>query len=260
MTSALPDALTDDLPYPHWVTSTLLAPYPVTCVFTGKHVSYGGPGVSVEQHWMQRRVLCQQLGLDGTKLRMPGQVHGCAIADLEQSDWSDTDAVLVDQPHKPVACQYADCVPVVLYAAKVHAGAVVHAGWRGTAQRIAALTAETMMARFNVLPTDLLAVIGPAIGGCCFEVGPEVVEALGSSLSPHAQSAVQPRLPEQCLTGIGPNGNPKVDVKQVNFIQLQALGLTQIELMPDCTHCNPDNFWSYRRGEVGRQLALLCLN
>ena len=250
---------------PTLVTSRLLAKYPLTCVFTGKPLSYGGPNVLPEDHWHQRRTLCKQLGLAADNMRMPGQVHGCAIAGLDQPDWSDTDAVIVDQPGIPVACQYADCVPVVLYAPKAHVGAVIHAGWRGTAQRIAPLTAEMLMRRYQLAAEDILAVIGPAIGGCCFEVGPEVVEALARSLRPTllpdaAQTDDQLRLPSQCLTGIGPNGNPKVDVKRVNTLQLQTLGLTQIELLPDCTHCSPDKFWSYRRGDAGRQLALLCLN
>ena len=243
---------------PNLFYSAILANYPVTCVFTGKPVSYGGPSGLPQQHWAQRHQLCQQLGLPAEALRMPSQVHGSTIAFLEQPDWANTDAVIVDQPLQPVACQFADCVPVVLYAPLKHVGAVIHAGWRGTAQGIVPKTVQQLVTRYNVLPKDIIAVIGPAIGKCCFEVGPEVVEALAGSLG--ATDQVEPCLPSSCLNGLGPQGNPKVDVKQVNALQLRNVGVTEIELMSACTYCETDQLWSYRRGDTGRQVALLCLN
>jgi polyphenol oxidase len=260
----------------HLLTSTTLAAYPLTCVFTGKPASYGGPGVDASIHWAQRYALCEELDLPADKLRMPDQVHGCAIAGLDQPDWANTDAVIVDTPGIPVACQYADCVPVVLYAPSRHIGAVIHAGWRGTAQAITRLTVERLYTHYGVAPDDIRAVIGPAIGGCCFEVGPEVVDALAHTLVPGQKA--QPALEQAtdgktatlereetlsittCVTGTGVNGNPMIDVKRVNDYQLRQAGVSHIEVLAPCTQCDVQHFWSHRRGETGRQLALICLN
>jgi polyphenol oxidase len=245
-------------------SSSLLAGYPLTCVFTGKPVPYGGTDWSAEEIQQNRQRLCQHLGLaggsltgeslSGVALRMPlRQVHGCRIAWPEDTDLSDTDGLITHTPGTAIALQFADCTPVVIYSPTHHVGAVVHAGWRGTAQSIAARAVQQLIERYGMPAQSLLAVIGPAIGGCCFEVGPEVVEALAATL-PNGI------MPADCITGTGPRGNPTLDLKQINALQLAQQGLTQIDVMPPCTHCSQDTLWSYRRGEGGRQLAVLCLH
>jgi polyphenol oxidase len=233
------------------MTSELLAQHPVTCVFTGKPVSFGGPGQPADAIGSQRLALARQLGF-ATGFRMPHQVHGDRIALVTDADLAETDAVIVQQAGQPVALQFADCVPVVLYCPTQHVGAVIHAGWKGTAKAIVPKTLNAMAQRFGVQPAEVVAVIGPAIGGCCFEVGPEVPEALATTL-------VDRVLPDNCLNGLGVHNNPKVDLKQVNMTQLLQQGVTRIEVLAACTRCNDDTLWSYRRGENGRQLAVLCL-
>ena len=89
------------------------------------------------------------------------------------------DALLEDQPGSVVAVKTADCIPILLVDERRRAVAAVHAGWRGTAARIAADAVAAMGERFGTRPEDLHAAIGPGIGACCYEVGPEVAAQFG---------------------------------------------------------------------------------
>jgi copper oxidase (laccase) domain-containing protein len=93
-------------------------------------------------------------------------------------------------------------------------------------------------------------VIGPSIGGCCYEVSEEVAAAV---------SATVPQAPEALFSVRQDNGKPRIDLRQVIRHQLLDLGVTHIELIPACTRCETEVLWSHRRGELGRQVAFLQL-
>ena len=86
---------------------------------------------------------------------------------------------------RPVAIvQTADCVPILLADPKRRVVAAVHAGWRGTLARIVAKALGRMRSNSARLPEDVTAAIGPAIGRCCYEVGPEVAQAFAGQFAP----------------------------------------------------------------------------
>jgi hypothetical protein len=84
------------------------------------------------------------------------------------------DALVSNTPGRTVAVKTADCVPILLVDAANRTVAAVHAGWRGTVRQIARQAAEAMRRDFDTRVRNLHVAIGPAIGGCCYEVGPEV--------------------------------------------------------------------------------------
>ena len=90
------------------------------------------------------------------------------------------DALVTRTPGLLLGVRTADCVPILLVDAKRRAVAAVHAGWRGTLQRIVVKAAGQMRMSFGTRPADLLAAIGPCIGRCCYEVGPEVAQAFAT--------------------------------------------------------------------------------
>jgi YfiH family protein len=158
--------------------------------------------------------------------------------------------------------QTADCVPIVLADTRKRVVAAIHAGWRGTAARVAQKTVGDLRMHFGTRPEDLIAAIGPAIGGCCYEVGPNVAHEFGSQF---AQAAEWFEGPFAALsTGDEPtpflwlqfdppgHDRPKrvlLNLPAANRWQLEAAGV-----LPDrifscgvCTSCRVDWLFSYRR-------------
>jgi YfiH family protein len=123
------------------------------------------------------------------------QVHSatCVFAEGRPGILGEADALLEDRPGAVVAVKTADCMPVLLADQKNRAVAAVHAGWRGTAAHILQRAVEAMGARFGTAPADLHAAIGPGIGACCYEVGPEVAAQFGLQRRVHLDLAAENR-------------------------------------------------------------------
>ncbi len=146
------------------------------------------------------------------------------------------DALLTDVPGAVVGVQTADCVPILLVDVSKRTVAVVHAGWRGTAQAIAAKAVGAMAARFGSDARNLQAAIGPAIGACCYEVGPEVASQF-KNLFPESP---------------GLERRAHLDLPEANRRQLISAGLPpdQIHLSGLCTACLAGEFFSWRRDRL----------
>ncbi len=163
------------------------------------------------------------------------------------------DALTTRTPRILLGMKTADCVPVLLADARTGACAAVHAGWRGTLASIVARTIERMAAEFGVKAADILAAIGPAARGCCYEVGHEVIEAFQEKFPDSASLFNQTR-----------DGHALVDLQRANREQLIAAGvpLQKIYAAPLCTMCRTDLFFSYRRekrthGRTGRLMSVI---
>jgi YfiH family protein len=195
----------------------------------------------------------QVLGaLDIPPFAVGEQVHGARLARVreEQSgsgfvDLRSTivgvDALAVSNRNLPVAVLVADCLPIALAAPQEQLLVVVHAGWRGLAAGILArATAEFERG------TDVVAVIGPTIGPCHYEVGEEVAEAVASGSQ---AGAVTERR----------EGRLFLDLRRTAERSLRAAGLRGVEISDLCTACLPERFFSHRRdGTTGRQ-ALVAM-
>lgn len=88
-----------------------------------------------------------------------------------------------------------------------------------------------MQAEFSCAPGNIRAAIGPCIGRCCFEVGPEVPAAMREALGMDAEAAIEPH-----------RRKAHVSLKLLNTIWLQKAGVQTIDVSPDCTMCSPDRF------------------
>ncbi len=233
--------------------SAALAPYAERLIhgFTGKPATFGGTLFAREEILASRRRLCETAGMDFECLIAPDQVHSANSRTNRDGDFRETDAVILLDPEIPAMIQVADCVPVLLYAPDRHIGAVIHAGWRGTAAQITLKTARRLTDEFGSNPEQLIAVIGPAITGGHYEVSPEVADAVMASL--------HPKTPRDGFYFTNGRGRPHIDLKTVNRLQLASLGVSEIDVLPGCTASDAESFWSYRRGEAGRQVVYLQL-
>ncbi len=172
-----------------------------------------------------RRRISRELGIPDA-WAFVHQVHGSRVwAAAGPGLQGDGDALFTTMPGVPLAIGTADCLPVVLEAP----GGVglAHVGWRGAvAGVVPALRAA--MAAAGLAPER--AAIGPGIGPCCYEVGPEV-------LGPLAAFRARTRL-----------GRDAVDLAAAAAAGLQGLEVWQSGA---CTCCGP-GFHSYRR-DAGRE-------
>lgn len=152
------------------------------------------------------------------------------VADGHRGVLGHGDALIVSEPHNPIGVRTADCVSLIVVDVQKRVGAVIHAGWRGTASQIAAKTVAHMHEYFGALKSDLVGAIGPSIGPCCFEVGPEVIEQF------------RPFFPDRDL-------GQTIDLREANRRQLLAAGLLpeNIDCGDLCTKCGPEEFHSWRR-------------
>jgi YfiH family protein len=153
----------------------------------------------------------------------------------------------------------ADCSPVLLVDPKKRAVAAIHAGWRGTLARIVTKTIGHLQMEFACHPPDLLAAMGPTIGGCCYEVGTEVASAFAAKL-PNAsdffdelRTGDEPN-PLQWLNMMPPGHQPPpnkvlLDLKKANRAQLLEAGLREENIFVTqlCTSCDVDRLFSYRK-------------
>ena len=140
-----------------------------------------------------------------------------------------------------LAVASADCVPIVLFDPGRPAAAVLHAGWRGTCSRIARAGVETMRRLYGTSPASLRAMIGPAIGSCCYRVGSDVVDQFRGAGHPL----------ELLLRPEGNGGF--LNLSEANRQDLREAGLNpeNIRSAELCTRCLAGLFPSYRRDGAG---------
>lgn len=188
-----------------------------------------------------------------TGLRWGEQVHGRVVASLSAEPGQTLsgtacvgrcDGLMTDQAGLGLLVWTADCVPLLLAGGGVVA--TVHAGWRGVAAGIVTAAVRRFVAEYGVPQEQLVAALGPAVGPCHYEVGPEVIRALGGC-------GVERE--HWCRSD-------RVDLRSLVAGQLVNVGLRaeQIERIGGCTACDPD-LASYRRdgSTAGRQWSLAVL-
>ncbi|MBN2207940.1 MAG: peptidoglycan editing factor PgeF [Candidatus Coatesbacteria bacterium] len=219
-------------------------------------------GASPEAVIRARELACEALGADLSRLTVAGQVHSGRAVVIDERDVGrgargredaipGADGLVTDVPGAVLLILTADCLPVLLFDPQGRIGAF-HAGWRGALAGIARNTVGLMVERFRSNPPDLIAVMGPAIQKCCFEVGPEVAERFSIASRGYERQTVIPR-----------EGRLFVDLTAFVKNELIHVGLAQENIIDVglCTSCLPELFYSYRRDRrlVGSQGAMVCM-
>lgn len=136
------------------------------------------PGERAGRAWA---AVAASVGCDGGRIERVRQVHGAQVRVVSgpASDGRvpEADAAVTRVPGTAVAVVAADCVPVLLADPATGAVAAVHAGWRGTAADVVGAAVSTLTREYGTDPASIVAAVGPAIGPCCYVVGPELVTA-----------------------------------------------------------------------------------
>ena len=221
--------------------------------------------------------------LGAAKMRVVGlrQIHSDIIhvvgaADVPQGEQAPKgDALITREPGVLLVVQTADCIPILLADTKNRAIAAIHSGWRGTAQRIAEKTLGRMQMEFGTRPQDVIAALGPGIGGCCYEVGHEVVKEFSAKFPKAREWFAGPFdtlengdndsnwLPWLTMRPPGhapPPPRVQLDLIAANRAILASAGIApeKIQSSDFCTSCRSDLFFSYRRERTtGRMMAAI---
>lgn len=177
------------------------------------------------------------------------QIHSATVLVAEHAGvLGEGDALVSNRPNLTLAIRTADCLPVLMADLRNRAIAAIHAGWRGVVSEVVPRTIEVMARRFETRPDDLAVAIGPGIGACCFEVGPEVARQFSGLFPEHKDLA----------------GRAKVDLVEALVRQMGQTGvrLSQIDTSKLCTYCRLELFHSYRRDReaAGRMLSAIRLS
>jgi YfiH family protein len=171
--------------------------------------------------------------LDAAQAVTLNQVHGRVVLVVRAGmapapDRPDADALVSNDPRVAIAVRAADCVPLLFADAKTGAVAAVHAGWRGTAAGVSTAALDALGREFGSRPGDVTVAIGPSIGGCCYEVGPELVDAFAAA--GHARHLVDRWF------SLGSTGRLSLDVAGANRDQLVLAGVPEQNIY-DCGLC-----------------------
>lgn len=172
--------------------------------------------------------------------RLLHQIHSAKVLEAREcGPGVEGDALITRELGTFVGVKTADCVPLLIADPVQRAVAAVHAGWRGTLAGIATTTMARLGDAFGSRPEDLIVAIGPSIGVCCFEVGPEVAIEF-SQLFPERSDLRQ---------------TTKLDLREANLRQLRDAGVPRahIDDNPPCTCCGGTEFYSWRRDRVAGQ-------
>ena len=187
------------------------------------------------------------------KIYFSNQVHGNKVHVLKNDSsldiQKDADSIITTRKDCYVAVRTADCVPILLSDKSGTFVAAVHAGWRGTFYKVLEKTMQVLIKDFNSESRDIIAVIGPSIGICCYEVS--------KSLWLKFDKKFKLEKDDFKLS----NGKYYLNLQNINKGFLHRNGVKNVEILPNCTQCNA-NFYSYRRdGSTDKsQISIIKLN
>lgn len=212
-----------------------------------------------------RRRLAEAVGFQLDDAVLAGQIHGTTVAPVTHGERGrgvfdlDTvlppaDAMITNEQHVVLWANFGDCTPMVFFDPVCNAVGVAHAGWIGTVDNIAGATVRAMQTHYGCDPTHIIAVIGPSIGPCCYEVDEPVISRVQIAFADSASTML--------IRQIGQT-RPHFDLWTANRHWLQQAGLQDhnIHQMNICTSCHVERFFSHRKehGATGRFAAIIGL-
>jgi YfiH family protein len=201
---------------------------------------WGDERAAVEEN---RRRVAAHVGYDPEQLQVTKHVHGTKVWRVgePQPDPPEFDGLVTDRAGPVLGAFAADCIPILFADPAARVIGACHAGWRGTVAGVAA-NVVTRMVELGARPAAIRVALGPSIGPCCFEVGPEVVAAFRAAFG--------------ALPGLVVAGPRKdhLDLRIATRAALARAGVRadHVDAAPPCTRCTPARFFSYRRdGQAG---------
>ena len=184
------------------------------------------------------------------------QVHGtniiCTDSPRELNEnHQKADGILTDNPKVTLFMRFADCVPILLMDPVKRVIGIVHAGWQGTANKIAQKAIKALAECYGSNPADVMASVGPSICQECYQVGSEVFEAFRKSFGLEGEKFFSQN-----------HHHFYLDLWEANRFTLEQACVEQIEVAGLCTACHQEDWFSHRggKGKTGRFGVLMSLH
>lgn len=204
----------------------------------------------------ENRVLAfTALGRNPASIHDVWLVHGTDIVHADaprplNAPVEKADILFTDNPEVSLFMRFADCVPLLFHDPKKHVIGISHAGWMGTVKGVAEVSVQAMQERYDSKPQDIVVGIGPSISVDHYEVGEEVAAQFHEKYGSASEQVLQTR-----------DGKIYLDLWTANALQLQKMGVEQIQISGLCTACHLDDWYSHRaeKGKTGRFGALLAM-
>lgn len=227
------------------------------------NLTRGDDPANVEENY---RRFCGAIGCDWDRAVLTHQTHTVNVRAVtedmlpegrtltEKKPFEDVDGLVTDVPGAVLVTSFADCVPLYFLDPVRRVIGLSHSGWRGTVNRMGAVTISRMHELYGCRPEDILACIGPSICRDCYEVGPEVADEFRAAFPEQEAEQIMSR---------NPAGKYQLDLWKANELILKHAGITDSHMAVTsvCTCCNPDLLFSHRytRGKRGNLSAFLSL-
>lgn len=200
------------------------------------------------------QLLSDAAGFSTSQLHTVTQVHGDRVieANLETRGLMspvEADGIWTSEADQVVAVSSADCVPILIYDPIAQSAMAVHSGWKGTLKEIARRAVDAMVSHGG-RPENLIAALGPSIRSCCYGVSGSLSQQFTDLFGP---SVVECREGKNYLNLVG---------AITRSLGAAGLSSNQIEVLPQCSACHPQLFFSHRRdqGATGRHLSFISLD
>ena len=189
----------------------------------------------------------------GADVRVVGSIEEAKPAEDRLGETIYCDVIVSNAAGVLAGVKTADCVPILIGDPRTRSFAAVHAGWRGTLASAVVAGLKRLSDEYGTRPEDVRVAIGASAGPCCYEVGSDVIDGFTSRF-PNGAKLFTPTRP----------GHALVDLITANREQLELEGVRpeRIHVVPFCTMCRTDLFFSYRQekkllGKVGRLMAVI---
>ena len=185
--------------------------------------------------------VCQSANFNIENLTSNIQIHSDIVNKIDENNICqkiEGDALITNIPNVPLLIFTADCVPIAIIDKKNKAIGLAHAGWRGTFDEISKKTIEKMNKYYNTNVNDLVCIIGPSIGPCCYEVSKDLVKKFNMNFTNSTEKFYTIE-----------EDKYKLDLWKVNELILKESGVKDENIinLNLCTSCNSDKFHSYRK-------------
>ncbi|MCE9675526.1 MULTISPECIES: peptidoglycan editing factor PgeF [Paraclostridium] len=196
--------------------------------------------------------LCKELNMNFDNLTNNKQTHSDIVNIIKKEDIGkikEGDALVTNLKKTPLLVFVADCVPVAIVDTKKEAVALCHAGWRGTYSKITQKSIENMEKLYGTNPEDLVCVLGPSIGPCCYEVSKDLIEKFNTIITNRDEKFY-----------IIKESKYYLDLWKVNELILTSCGVKKENIvnLNICTSCNSDKFHSYRKhNQTTKRLGMI---